>query len=509
MNKNVDCRPGARLLEWSGSGALRWNVSGFGCDRPFTVEIDRPEQIQSGISIANEELRAINSAIRRRKIPNPVTPCQPDLKIEAEGPFCAFANSFDFAKHNSGHNNTLNLLKKIDFSVRQRAKCESLNETLGNLSKRVGHGRIVVVAETFLYDVLQKWVRDNPRFVVLRAGYGSSGKASVAFLRKPSQDSVLHWLCADAQNEEQVGAVALVGSGSFEPDIQAIRDSLNVHIFRIVPTTAPDYWRTDRLVPANSHSDLPKISIVTVSFNQAAFLERTIESVLTQEYPNLEYVIVDGGSTDGSVRIIDRYREHFNSIVIEPDNGQSDALNKGFRLTSGEVMNWLCSDDLLEPNSLYRVAQTYLNHKPDVIVGGCVRIGGVREIELARHHTSLVFGETIPLDPFDMLRFMRSWQRGHYFFQPEVFFSRRIWDAAGSFIKPHLYYAMDYDLWLRMAFAGAKVHHIPSLLGCSRVHVAQKTQGNQHYLPQVAEILHEYKVLLEHLLSTLSPKRIG
>src|ERR1700722_10191504 len=233
MNKNVDCRPGARLLEWSGSGALRWNVSGFGCDRPFTVEIDRPEQIQSGISIANEELRAINSAIRRRKIPNPVTPCQPDLKIEAEGPFCAFANSFDFAKHNSGHNNTLNLLKKIDFSVRQRAKCESLNETLGNLSKRVGHGRIVVVAGTFLYDVLQMWVRDNPRFVVLRAGYGSSGKASVAFLRKPSQDSVLHWLCADAQNEEQVGAVALVGSGSFEPDIQAIRDSLNVHIFRI------------------------------------------------------------------------------------------------------------------------------------------------------------------------------------------------------------------------------------------------------------------------------------
>ena len=104
---------------------------------------------------------------------------------------------------------------------------------------------------------------------------------------------------------------------------------------------------------------------------------------------------------------------------------------------------------------------------------------------------------------------MRSWQRGNYFFQPEVFFSRRIWDAAGGFIKPHLYYAMDYDLWLRMAFAGATIRHVPSFLGCSRVHVAQKTQDDQHYLPQVSQILLEYKMLFEHLESTLSRKRPG
>ena len=362
MKESIDCMSDARLPEWIGSGGLRWNVSGFGCDRPFTVQIDRIEQIRRAVSTIDEELLAQKSEIVRRKhIPNSTRVGASDIKIEAKGPFFTFANSFDFTKHCVEQNRALNLMQRVDFeNVRQRGKLESLIASLESLSRRVDHGSIVVVGETFLYDVLKKAMRDLPRVVVCRSGYGGSRRTSAPSLRKPAEDSLLYWLCTP-RDAETVGAILLVGSGTFELDIQAIRDSLDVDIVKIVPTTTSSCTQVDRLPSNGLRSGLPKISIVTVSFNQAAFLERTIESVLTQEYPNLEYVIVDGGSTDGSVRIIDRYREHFNSIVIEPDNGQSDALNKGFRLTSGEVMNWLCSDDLLEPNSLYRVAQTYLS----------------------------------------------------------------------------------------------------------------------------------------------------
>jgi len=180
-------------------------------------------------------------------------------------------------------------------------------------------------------------------------------------------------------------------------------------------------------------------------------------------------------------------------MIIEPDEGQQDALNKGFRLVTGEIMNWLCSDDMIEPGSLFRVGQIYRDWKPDLVVGGCVRIHETRSEEIFRHHSALPFDHVMPLPFDDMLRFMQSWQKGHYFFQPEVFFSRRIWEASGAFIKRHLYYAMDYDHWLRMAMAGATVMHAPDMFGCSRVHEAQKTQNDQVYLHQLRQIMEEYK----------------
>ncbi len=491
----------------SDSGGLRWTISAWGSETPFTVELRDVEQVKQAISITNDELLVIADVIRRNRIPFPKRAManRVDASIEVDGPFKAGAVSFDFAKHKTKPNAALNWLKRVDFNLRNRDRRDGLNNALERLSKSVDHGRILIVAEEFLYNVLVDFVRDLPRFVVLQSAYGSTNTISEPSLRKPSRESILSWLCANSERTEQVGVIALFGAGLFEPDIGAIRDLLDVDIYRVQPTAAPPYWSADLLpaVQPVSNTDLPRISIVTVSFNQAAFLERAIESVLNQGYPNLEYVIVDGGSTDGSIQIIDRYREHLSSVVIEPDNGQSDALNKGFRLTSGELLNWLCSDDLLEAGALHRVAKAYVTHKPDLIAGGCVRIAEQRDVELARHHTALLMGETIPLDPLDMLRFMGSWQRGHYFFQPEVFFSRRIWNAAGGFIKPHLFYAMDYDLWLRMAFAGARIRHIPSFLGCSRVHAAQKTQNNQHYLHQISQIMNEYKELFGRLANTL------
>jgi GT2 family glycosyltransferase len=243
----------------------------------------------------------------------------------------------------------------------------------------------------------------------------------------------------------------------------------------------------------------PKISVVTVSFNQAQYLEASIRSVLDQDYPDLDYIIVDGGSTDGSVEIIERYRDRCHAVIIEPDRGQSDALNKGFACATGETMNWLCSDDLLEPGSLFEIGRAYRETGADIIAGGCMRIGETRNEEHHLHHTRLPMGETVRLAPLDMLHFIRSWQASNYFFQPEVFFSRRVWGASGAYLKEHLYYAMDYDLWLRMALAGATAHHIPATIGCSRIHAAQKTQADRKYLHQMRALMEEYKAMFAAL----------
>jgi hypothetical protein len=134
-----------------------------------------------------------------------------------------------------------------------------------------------------------------------------------------------------------------------------------------------------------------------------------------------------------------------------------------------------------------------------VIVGGCVRIGETRDDELLRHHTSLLVGATTALEPLDILKFMRSWERGNYFYQPEVFFSRRIWEAAGGYVKRHLFYMMDYDLWLRMALAGALVHHVPCTIACSRVHTGQKTRADRRWYHQARQIIEEYRDVFLHL----------
>ena len=243
----------------------------------------------------------------------------------------------------------------------------------------------------------------------------------------------------------------------------------------------------------------PKISVVTVSFNQAQYLEASIRSVLDQDYPNLEYIVVDGGSTDGSIEIIERYRDRCGAVIVEPDRGQSDALNKGFACATGETMNWLCSDDLLEPGSLFEIGRTYRETGADIIAGGCMRIGETRSEEHHLHHTRLPMEQTVRLAPLDMLHFMQSWQASNYFFQPEVFFSRRVWEASGAYLREHLFYAMDYDLWLRMALAGATAHHIPATIGCSRIHAAQKTQADRKYLHQMRTLMEEYKAMLAAL----------
>jgi hypothetical protein len=263
-------------------------------------------------------------------------------------------------------------------------------------------------------------------------------------------------------------------------------------------TNFPAAWldpldENDRPIPSVvDRKTWPKISVVMVSFNQAAFLEEGLRSVLEQAYPDLEFIVIDGNSTDGSVEILNRYRDRLSHLVIESDRGQSDGLNKGFARTTGDILTWVNSDDLLEPGALFRVAQAFATPGVDMVAGGCRQIGLSRDTIIVNHHNRLPFGIQIALPLGLLLEMERFWQTGSFFYQPEVFFSRDIWKRSGGRLRTDLNYVLDYDLWVRMAAAGAHIVHIPEYLACSRTHDQQKTTVGMPYLPEVQWLLQEY-----------------
>lgn len=253
----------------------------------------------------------------------------------------------------------------------------------------------------------------------------------------------------------------------------------------------------------------PKISVIVISYNQADYIRDCLGSILAQKYPNLEFIVVDGNSNDGTKAILEEYRGHLSHLIIEPDRSQSDALNKGFRLATGEVMTWICSDDLLEKRALFEVGRTFAESKVDLVAGGC-RIVNAKGKNLFNHHNGLPFDKKVSLSFGDLLSFQGVWAHGLYFYQPDVFFSRRIWEASGGYIKEHLHFAMDYDLFLRFAMAGASVIHIPNFLAIRRIHETQKTQHTtKSYLPTVRNLLKEYKMLIEKAIRSVTNKTSG
>ena len=181
----------------------------------------------------------------------------------------------------------------------------------------------------------------------------------------------------------------------------------------------------------------PLISIITPSFNQACYIEATIRSVLEQDYPSIEYIIIDGGSSDGSVDIIQRYSDKLAWWVSEKDKGQTDALNKGFSQAKGEILAWINSDDTYEPGAVTR-AMKYLEEHPK---------------------TGLVYADTNFIDEKgrEIGRFpaaqtdYRSLRRGYVHIpQQATFFRAELWRQVGP-LDPDFYFAMDYDLWVRLA----------------------------------------------------------
>lgn len=217
----------------------------------------------------------------------------------------------------------------------------------------------------------------------------------------------------------------------------------------------------------------PRISIVTPTFNQGTFIEETLLSVRHQDYPNVEHIIIDGGSTDETLAILERHRDALAAVVSEPDRGQSDAINKGMRLATGEILAWLNSDDMLAPGALAAVALAFHTGGADLVAGEChVHRDGT---PWQRHLTSCDDGP-LPLD--DLMDVDSRWLQGQFFYQPEVFFSREAWDKAGGRVREDLYFSMDYDLWIRMAAQGARLRVVGRPLALFRAHQEQKTANN-------------------------------
>lgn len=235
----------------------------------------------------------------------------------------------------------------------------------------------------------------------------------------------------------------------------------------------------------------PRITVVTPSYNQGQYIEETLMSVLTQGYPNLEYIVIDGGSTDETPSILRLYSEQLTYWVSEKDAGQSDAINKGFARSTGDIVGWLNSDDKLAPGSLFALAEAFRVSKAD-IVAGVVEIARDGEI-IYRHRTGLTAGP-LPLDK--LLDLPDEWLAGRFFFQPEVYMSRRALDTIGGRVDQSLYYSMDYDLWVRLAAAGATIAPIDATIAEFRVHAEQKTSSAETYIPELsrhnAALRHEY-----------------
>jgi GT2 family glycosyltransferase len=260
------------------------------------------------------------------------------------------------------------------------------------------------------------------------------------------------------------------------------------------PVSAERLWAwnypTPKVAPTlPSGKPFPKISIVTVTLNQGDYLEETIRSVLLQGYPNLEYIVLDGGSTDQTPAILERYRHDLTYCISEPDEGQSNALNKGFRLATGDILAWLNSDDRYLPGTLFRVALAFDTYGSDLVSGGCQLIEGNQLKPFKTHHSALPIGEVVPLPLDRLLNLDDCWQKGEFFYQPEVFWTKEIWQRSGAALDEGLFYSMDYELWVRMAYQGGTIAHIPDPLILYRVHEQQKTYGNDiPYLPELRTV---------------------
>lgn len=206
--------------------------------------------------------------------------------------------------------------------------------------------------------------------------------------------------------------------------------------------------------------DAPLVSIITPSFNQARFLEATIESVLGQDYPRIEYIVIDGASTDGSRQILEQHAGRLAAWVSEPDEGQTDAINKGFARAHGDILAWLNSDDTYEPGAVRRAVDAFRQYPEAGLIYGDANYIDERGRPIGR----------FPAAQTDYRRLRRGYS---HIPQQAAFFLAGLWRQVGP-LDPSFYFAMDYDLWVRLS-RRAPVQYVPEPWANFRLHEAGKT----------------------------------
>lgn len=209
------------------------------------------------------------------------------------------------------------------------------------------------------------------------------------------------------------------------------------------------------------NTNTPLVTIVTPSFNQARFLEQTIQSVLNQDYPNLEYYIMDGGSTDGSVGIIQKYSDRLAGWISEKDRGQTDAINKGFARARGEILAWLNSDDTYEPGAVSAAVAALLAHPQAAAVYADCDFIDENNQKIGR----------FPAAQTDYRRLRRGYVHVP---QQATFFHASLWQRVGP-LDPTFFFAMDYDLWVRLAKLAPLIYLPGQVWANFRLHSDAKT----------------------------------
>lgn len=233
----------------------------------------------------------------------------------------------------------------------------------------------------------------------------------------------------------------------------------------------------------------PKISLITPSYNQAEYLEATILSVLGQNYPNLEYIIMDGGSTDASEEIIKKYESSLFYWQCKKDNGQADAINQGFEMATGDILMWLNSDDMLMPNVLNVVANKYLEDKNKLYFGNCIRFKNDNKISTWDSNVIKEF-EINKLNELD------------YIIQPSSFWSREIWETVGK-LNEEVHFGFDWEWFLRVE-QQFTLQPISECISLYRIHDNHKsgTGGNKRQL-ELLKIYETYNNRLSKLYKLL------
>jgi glycosyltransferase involved in cell wall biosynthesis len=225
-------------------------------------------------------------------------------------------------------------------------------------------------------------------------------------------------------------------------------------------------------------TQFPKITVVTPSYNQAQYLETTILSVIGQCYPNLEYLVMDGGSTDGSVEIIERYAEHITYWESAADEGQADAINRGFARAGGEILCWVNSDDYLMPGVLRKVARVL-----EPSVGQCALIYGNCLLFRESDHSARIL-RSRPFNPV-LLR------ETDYIYQPSAYWTRVLWEKTGP-LKTKLDYVFDWE-WFIRASEQCEFRPLDEILSAYRRHVTNKTgTGGEKRRAEIFKLVQQY-----------------